>query len=165
MKKSLKVLLAVLVTTLIACGEKEEKKKAGFSYENTSTETTSVEATKNLPPSKTIDLTSKGIGAVTSLTLDANINTELAKTGSKIFNRTCTSCHRTDKKFIGPAPKDILKRRTPEWVMNIMLNPEKMVKQDSLAKALLAEFNGSPMPYQGLTEDDARALLEYFRTL
>jgi hypothetical protein len=70
-----------------------------------------------------------------------------------------------DKKFIGPAPKGILERRSPEWVMNMILNPEVMVKEDSLAKALLAEFNGAPMANQNLTEEQARAVLEYFRTL
>ena len=49
--------------------------------------------------------------------------------------------------------------------MNMILNPEQMVKEDPLAKELLIEFNGSPMANQGLTEEDARAVLEYFRTL
>jgi hypothetical protein len=49
--------------------------------------------------------------------------------------------------------------------MNMILVPEKMVKEDPLAKDLLVEFNGSPMANQGLTEDQARAVLEFFRTL
>jgi hypothetical protein len=40
-----------------------------------------------------------------------------------------------------------------------------MVQKDPMAKKLLMEFNGSPMANQNLTEDDARAVLEYFRTL
>ncbi|MGB5315590.1 MAG: cytochrome c, partial [Robiginitalea sp.] len=59
----------------------------------------------------------------------------------------------------------ILERRTPEWVMNMILAPEQMVKDDPLAKELLIEFNGSPMANQSLTEEQARAVLEYFRTL
>jgi hypothetical protein len=70
-----------------------------------------------------------------------------------------------DKKFIGPAPNGILERRSPEWVMNMILNPEKMVKEDPLAKDLLEEYNGSPMVSQNVTRDEARAILEYFRTL
>ena len=49
--------------------------------------------------------------------------------------------------------------------MNMILNPEKMVKEDPLAKDLLKEYNGSPMVSQNVTKDEARALLEYFRTL
>jgi cytochrome c2 len=77
----------------------------------------------------------------------------------------CLACHRIGKKFIGPPPNGILERRTPEWVMNMILNPQEMVQKDPLAKDLLKEFNGSPMSNQGLTEDQARAILEYFRTL
>jgi hypothetical protein len=49
--------------------------------------------------------------------------------------------------------------------MNMILNPQEMVQKDPLANDLLKEFNGSPMSNQGLTEDQARAILEYFRTL
>ncbi len=75
------------------------------------------------------------------------------------------ACHKPDKKFIGPAPKGILAKRSPEWVMNMILNPEEMVQKDPIAKALLVEYNGSPMANQGLTEAEARQVLEYFRTL
>lgn len=75
------------------------------------------------------------------------------------------ACHKPDKKFIGPAPTGILERRTPEWIMNMILDPEGMTKNDPLAKALLVEFNGSPMANQHLTEEEARQVLEYFRTL
>ena len=40
-----------------------------------------------------------------------------------------------------------------------------MVKNDPDAKALFMEFNGSPMANQSLTEEEARNVLEYFRTL
>lgn len=89
----------------------------------------------------------------------------MATKGEDIFKKMCTACHRVDKKFIGPAPTGILERRTPEWIMNMILNPEEMVQNDPLAKELLIEFNGSPMANQNLTEDEARAVLEYFRTL
>jgi hypothetical protein len=49
--------------------------------------------------------------------------------------------------------------------MNMILDPEGMVTNDPLAKSLLIEFNGSPMANQNLTEEEARAVLEYFRTL
>ena len=49
--------------------------------------------------------------------------------------------------------------------MNMILDPEGMVNNDPLAKQLLLEYNGSPMANQNLTEDEARSILEYFRTL
>ena len=89
----------------------------------------------------------------------------MAAKGKDVYEKMCTACHKVDKRFIGPAPKGILERRSPEWVMNMILAPERMVREDPLAKDLLIEFNGSPMANQGLTEEEARQVLEYFRTL
>ncbi|TNJ44277.1 cytochrome c [Tamlana fucoidanivorans] len=166
MKTTRNILSTLLIALLISCGGKEEKKKAGFSYEKkTVTETTNTTKAETLPASKTVDLNNKGIGPITSITLDAEVNQDMANHGADVFKNMCTACHRPDKKFIGPAPKNILDRRSPEWVMNMILNPDEMVQKDPLAKALLIEFNGSPMANQNLSEEDARAILEYFRTL
>lgn len=106
-----------------------------------------------------------GIGPITSLELPSDIDQTMAEEGKVIFEAKCTACHKVNKKFIGPSPKDILTRRNPTWVMNMILNPDEMVQKDPLAKQLLIEFNGSPMANQNLTQDEARAVLEYFRTL
>jgi hypothetical protein len=49
--------------------------------------------------------------------------------------------------------------------MNMILNPEKMTQSDPIAKQLLIEANLAPMANQQLTEEQARKILEYFRTL
>lgn len=165
MKTILKILITLSIAVLISCGGKEEKKKEGFSYDKKApTETKAVKVEK-VPASERVDLTSKGVGPIKSVTLDAEIDQAMATHGADVYKKMCTACHRPDKKFIGPAPKGVLDRRTPEWVMNMILNPDEMVKQDPLAKELLMEFNGSPMANQNLSEKDARAVLEYFRTL
>ncbi|TBN02401.1 cytochrome c [Hyunsoonleella flava] len=164
MKTILKILSLLLVTILISCGGKEEKKKEKIKLQ-TKTEKKVEKKVEKLPASKTIDLTNKGVGPITSLNLPAEIDQSMATRGAEVYKKMCTACHRTNKKFIGPSPQGILERRSPEWVMNMILNPEEMVKKDPLAKALLIEFNGSPMANQNLTEEEARAVLEYFRTL
>ena len=58
-----------------------------------------------------------------------------------------------------------MKRRSPEWIMNMILNPQEMVEKDRCAKDLLVEFNGAAMANQNLTREQARDILEYFRTL
>lgn len=152
-----------------SCGEKKEDKEAdGFRIERKSSQATNTAETPEsdkVKASERVDLTNKGVGPITSVKLDAEVNQDLAKEGETIYNQMCLACHKVGKRFIGPAPNGILERRTPEWVMNMILAPEKMVKEDPLAKDLLMEFNGSPMANQGLTEDQARAVLEYFRTL
>ncbi len=107
----------------------------------------------------------KGIGPVKSLVLSGDIDQAMVEEGAKIYKEKCTSCHKPDKRFIGPSPKGIFERRTPEWVMNMILNPEQMVKEDPIAKQLLLDYNLSPMANQNLTEEEARKVVEYFRSL
>ncbi len=166
MKTTLKLLMVLFVTLLVSCGGKEEKKKESFSYQKkTTTEKAATPKAEKVPASKKVDLDNKGIGPITSITLGAEVDQAMATHGEDVYKKMCTACHRADKKFIGPAPTGILERRTPEWVMNMILNPEEMTQKDPLAKELLIEFNGAPMANQHLTEEDARAVLEYFRTL
>ena len=46
--------------------------------------------------------------------------------------------------------------------MNMILNPEEMVQRHPEAKAMLAEYI-APMANQSLTQEEARAILEYIR--
>lgn len=160
---------AILFSALImSCGGKEEKKKEGFSVDRAKTKTetpAAAPAASEVKASEKVDLTNKGVGPITSVTLGADIDQDMAAKGKEVYDQMCLACHRVGKKFIGPAPDGVLERRTPEWVMNMILDPERMVKEDPLAKELLIEFNGSPMANQGLSEDQARSILEYFRTL
>lgn len=105
-----------------------------------------------------------GVGPITELKLPETIDDALAKTGGETFEAKCTACHKIGKRFVGPDLTDVVSRREPEWIMNMILDPEKMVKENEAAKALLAEYM-SPMANQSLTQDEARSILEYFRTL
>ena len=166
MKNVLKITTVIAIALLFSCGGGEDKKKEGFTLKKKAeTETKSTENDASVLPSARIDLTNKGIGPVKSLVLPEEIDQTMVANGQEIYNKMCTACHRPDKKFIGPAQFGVLERRTPEWIMNMILNPVEMVQKDPLAKALLIEFNGSPMANQNLTQDEARAVLEYFRTL
>ncbi len=112
-----------------------------------------------------IDLTNKGIGPIKSLVFDSKIDKALANKGASIFKQKCTACHKTDKKFIGPALKGLYKKRTPEWIMNMILNPIEMIEKDPIAKQQFIDFNKTIMINQNLTKEEARAIAEYLRTL
>ena len=107
----------------------------------------------------------QGIGPFDAFTLPAAIDQDLATSGKETYEAMCTACHKAEKRFIGPSPKGILSRRTPAWIMNMILNPDEMTQKNPIARQLLIEYNGSPMANQNLTEEQARAVLEYFRTL
>ncbi|MEO0528340.1 MAG: cytochrome c [Bacteroidota bacterium] len=145
---------------MLSCGEKKEEKKDGFEVSRTKKEAKTAD-TEEVP----IDLSNKGIGPITSVTFDDVINTELAAEGEAKFKAICTACHLADQRMIGPAMAGVYERRSPEWVMNMMLNPTEMIKEDPIAKALLKEYNNAIMLNQNLSEQDARALAEYLRTL
>ena len=128
----------------------------------TTSETEQPETTEQ--PAADDPMANKGIGPITSLEL-GEIDLEMAAEGEKVYNQYCNACHKPYEKFIGPAPAGILERRSPEWIMNMILNPEEMVQKDPIAQALLIEYNMAPMANQNLTEEEARKVLEYFRTL
>lgn len=168
MKAAIKGITLLLALIMMGCGgKKETKKDEGFSVarKKAPTEQPTETATDVVKASERVDLTTKGVGPVQSVDLAQEIDQAMAEEGKKVYEQMCLACHRIGKKFIGPPPNGILERRTPEWVMNMILNPQEMVQKDPLANDLLKEFNGSPMSNQGLTEDQARAILEYFRTL
>ena len=107
--------------------------------------------------------TNKGIGPIKNVELGP-VDQELVKQGSVIFENNCSACHLPYKEKIGPAPIGITERRTPEWIMNMILNPTEMVQTDPICLGLLARYN-TVMADQNLDESEARAILEYFRTL
>ncbi len=119
----------------------------------------------NVPPSERVDMVNKGIGPIKDVTIDEKIDRKLAVKGKEIYDTKCVACHAVDHKLIGPPQKGIMGKRTPEWVMNMIMNPTEMLEKDPIAKAMLEEFNGVPMIDQNITQDEARAIVEYFRTL
>lgn len=105
----------------------------------------------------------KGIGPITSVTLPAEIDADLAAQGEEIFSLKCYACHRLEMRYVAPQLGGVLDRRTPEYVMNMILNPAEMVEKHPEVRKLLAEF-AVPMPDQAVTEAEARAVLEYIRS-
>jgi mono/diheme cytochrome c family protein len=103
----------------------------------------------------------KGIGPITSVELD-EIDEELADAGEATFTSLCSVCHKFGERYVGPDLLGVTERRSPEWIMNMILNTNEMIFNDDTAYELLAEYM-TPMPQLPLTEDQARELLEYFR--
>lgn len=169
MKNYLKIAFVMMFSILLVnCGgepQKESEKDNKVSLKKTTKKESKKSDTKKVKASERVVLDNKGVGPIKNVELADNVDQGMADKGKAIYDKMCTACHKIDKRFIRLAPTGILDRRAPEWVMNMILNPEEMVRKDPLAKDLLMEFNGSPMANQGLTEEEARSVLEYFRTL
>jgi cytochrome c len=157
-----KVITLFCLLLLISCGSKEEKKK-GFEYNRTQKID---KKSNNTSESKVlVDLDNKGIGPIKKVDFETTINNDLAEKGKATFNQKCTACHMANRKLIGPAMNGLYERRSPEWVMNMLLNPAEMLKKDPVAIALLKEYNNIMMLNQNLSNEEARSITEYLRTL
>ena len=151
------VVIAFSSAMLASCGgDTSPKDEAAKHVDKVKTEV--IEAT----PAKVDPLKDKGVGPISSITL-GEIDPALAEEGKKIFKDNCKVCHKIKKRYIGPSLAGVTERRTPEWIMNMIMDPKGMVANNALAKELLAEYS-APMANQNMTEDQARAILEYFRT-
>ncbi|WP_350289724.1 cytochrome c [uncultured Croceitalea sp.] len=156
-----KVILFIALGAFIAsCGGKKEEKKDGFEVSRTKS-ADKKEESAGVP----VDLDNKGVGPIKSVDFASDVDTEMAARGEAKFNAICVACHMIEGRMIGPAMKGVYERRSPEWVMNMILNPDGMLKEDPIAKALLKEYNNAIMLNQNLTEDEARDVAEYLRTL
>ncbi len=152
MKKSILILSSSILFFLSSCGGDSSTQESEATPESSATP----EEAAPIDP-----MQDKGVGIVTSVTL-GDIDNALVEKGSAIFQAKCVACHAIDKKVVGPALKDVTKRRTPEWIMNMILDPTKMTTEDPIAKELLAQMIAQ-MANQSLTEDEARSVLEFFR--
>jgi cytochrome c1 len=149
-------LLSLLALALVAggCGG-GEKKEDGASHEQ-------AEAAKEGGDLTPFQL-ENGIGPVTAKVEVGPVDPALASKGKALFETKCTACHKMDTTYVGPALGEVTTRRTPAYIMNMILNPQEMVERHPIAKKLLAE-RMTFMANQGLTVDEARAVVEFLRT-
>ncbi len=106
-----------------------------------------------------------GIGPIKSVKL-GKIDQDLVDQGNSIFYSKCYLCHDIDQQKLAPPLRGVAKQQTPEFIMNYLLNTAEMQEKDPRIKALMKQFPNVPkMPDQQLTKDDARAVLEFLRTI
>lgn len=103
-----------------------------------------------------------GIGPILADAVIAELNPGNVETGKQLFIAKCATCHYLDFKKTGPPLRDVAKRRSPHYVLNQILNPEQMGKVHPAGKQLVAQY-AQFMAIQGITRDDAQALLDFLR--
>jgi mono/diheme cytochrome c family protein len=106
-----------------------------------------------------------GVGVVAAQTPTCAVQPDaaLAKRGQSLFtSRGCVGCHSVGQgKRAGPDLAGVTQRRDLAWLRRWMKDPTPMFETDSLAKALLAEYNNTRMPNLRLKDDEVEALLHY----
>lgn len=92
-----------------------------------------------------------------------DVDADRQKEGKKLFKSLCASCHKLDKKLIGPALGGVEERRTNEWLKAwIKNNAELRASGDRDAIAIFEEYNGSNMTaFPQLTDKNVDDILYY----
>ncbi len=145
----------------ISCADEKKSDKESITIGKKKEKTITSKKDTEVP----VMLDNKGVGPITSVSFTDEIDQKLAEQGAQLFKSKCVACHKAQQKFIGPPMAGIYKIRSPEWVMNMIMNPTEMVEKDPVAKALFKEYNNTIMINQNIPETEARAMVEWFRTL
>ena len=106
-----------------------------------------------------------GIGPFKQAVLvSANTDEDMVIKGKALFRQRCIFCHKVDSVMYAPSLRYVADRRSPTFILNILLNPEEMTEKHPLAKQLSILANNK-MRFQNLEEADARSVLDYLREL
>ena len=87
---------------------------------------------------------------------------DIAK-GKSLFNANCASCHKLNKKLIGPALKGVSAKYEKEWLYSWIKNSAAMIKSgDERAVAIYEEYNKVAMnSFTQLSNEDIDNILAY----
>ena len=89
----------------------------------------------------------------------------LAEKGKTLFEDNCKSCHAVHTKEVGPALKDVEKRRDRKWLHEWVRNSSKVIASgDPYAKKLFAEYNQAVMTsFPTFKDEEINAILDYIK--
>jgi mono/diheme cytochrome c family protein len=98
------------------------------------------------------------------VTPTGEINAELAGRGESLFQTIgCIGCHTVGGgRLTGPDLQGVTERRSLDWFVAIVIDPDSMLREDPAARELFAEYM-TPMMNVGVSADEAVSLYEYLR--
>ena len=151
-RKHLTAMLLGASLLIYSCGGNETNETATDQTAETTTEAPAADPSSD-----------KGIGKFQNVELTSPLDEKMIAQGQQVYDVKCQSCHKlTDEKVVGPGWAGVTDRHTPEWIMNFVTNVDEMLDKDPKAQAML-EVCMVRMPNQNLSDDDARAVLEFMR--
>ncbi len=93
------------------------------------------------------------------------VDAEAAEAGKALFQaKGCSACHAFGARLTGPDLAGVTERRSRAWLTRMIQHPDEMTRDDAAARELLATHLVQ-MPVLGLDGEQARQIIEYFRTM
>lgn len=87
--------------------------------------------------------------------------------GKRLWEGDCTSCHAaTNEVVVGPGLKNILKRRTINWLIPFVKNSQQVIKSgDKYAVELFEKYNSAVMTSFNFKDEDIKAIFYYIQII
>lgn len=156
MKTKSTILLSISAVLILLAGFKLDNPKAV----NLARRYYAIQQKKN--PNQLKD---NGIGPIKEVKLGP-LNQNLVDKGNDIYNDKCSLCHNIDDVNLAPQLRGVTKALTPVFIMNYLMNTKEMQQKDPYVKKLIQQWKNVPaMKDQKLKEKEARAVLEFLRSL
>jgi cytochrome c551/c552 len=98
------------------------------------------------------------VGEAQSFRMDPN----QAKRGKSVWMKNgCYVCHGHGRKLAAPDLVGVTTRRDPDWLRQFLKDTPLMLMRDTVAKAMLAEWQNVKMPQFKLNDSDVDALINF----
>lgn len=97
-----------------------------------------------------------------ALAQDIPSDEAVISSGEKLFKGNCTVCHGIDDKVVGPALRDVHKRRPVAWISAFVKNSQKVIQSgDDYAVKLYEEYNKTEMTSFDFSDDEIMSIIAY----
>lgn len=84
--------------------------------------------------------------------------------GKKLFQQNCASCHKINKKLIGPKLSGINDKKSEDWLIRWIQNSQALIESgDEYANQIYEKFNKLVMPPAPLNEKEVKSVLAYIK--
>jgi mono/diheme cytochrome c family protein len=88
----------------------------------------------------------------------------LAEVGARLFRKRCSACHAiTGESRVGPDLAGVTERRDYRWIGAMILSPDSMTREDSVARSLKEEFGVQMLTPRAFNGTHVLAIVEFLR--
>lgn len=104
-------------------------------------------------------------GEAEAASAGSGVSDEVIAQGQSIFNANCKMCHAINERVVGPALKDVHKRRDNAWIVSFIKNSQRLIQSgDAQAVAIYNEYGKTEMPaFDYFSDGEIQSIIEYIK--